>query len=108
MRQFGKRCSAGTIFERDSAARRAALAALREPGSSRANVSRRRGRRSASCRNASCWEPAARRRLAPARDAPSMTACERSISSASCAGSVSRRVPIPVLPAWLAPQPRPT
>src|SRR6266550_2821064 len=37
-----------------------------------------------------------------------MTACERSISSASCAGSVSRRVPIPVLPAWLAPQPRPT
>jgi hypothetical protein len=51
----------------------------------RATVGRLRSRWSASCRNASCWETAARCRLFPDPDAPSMTACARSISTASCA-----------------------
>jgi hypothetical protein len=59
---------------------------------SRATVGRRRSRSSASCRDVSCWEPAARRRLFPDPDAPSMTACARSISTASCAGFADPRV----------------
>jgi hypothetical protein len=59
------------------------------------------------CRNASCWEPAARCRLFPDPDAPSMTACARSISTASCAGFADPRVRTLVFPPSLAPQPGP-
>ena len=107
MRHSGKRCSAGTILERAPLARSAAFAAKRAPGESRASVGRRSGRSSASCRNASCSDAAARCRPSADRDWLSMTACARSISPASCAGPASGRSLAVLFALLLAPHPRP-